>query len=168
MWNRLSRVNKPYPSGGETQEIVYIQTQCTTYLYGPFHLGIRWDCKGNLPFLQGVKCATRAYSRAVPNVDTHQKYVLSTISSHYNWSTEAGCLFPHRKKHEKVPELDTQSPYVYSWAPMSGILKIRPYDDKVRPLFWKCPPPSPSPPTLCALPTIKYEVNIIISVNIHR
>jgi len=36
-----------------------------------------------------------------PNVDTHHKHVLSTISSHYNWSTEAGCLFPHWKKHER-------------------------------------------------------------------
>jgi hypothetical protein len=26
MWTRLSRVNKPYPSGGENQEIVCIQT----------------------------------------------------------------------------------------------------------------------------------------------
>jgi hypothetical protein len=26
MWNRLTRVNKPYPSGGENQEIVCIQT----------------------------------------------------------------------------------------------------------------------------------------------
>jgi hypothetical protein len=26
MWDRLTRVNKPYPSGGENQEIVCIQT----------------------------------------------------------------------------------------------------------------------------------------------
>jgi hypothetical protein len=26
MWNRLTRVNKPYPSGRENQEIVCIQT----------------------------------------------------------------------------------------------------------------------------------------------
>jgi hypothetical protein len=26
MWNSLTRVNKPYPSGGENQEIVCIQT----------------------------------------------------------------------------------------------------------------------------------------------
>jgi len=125
--------------------------------------------------LQGASChSSRGWSALLGLVPepfptlTDITSMFSPLSVHITTEAQKLAVCSHIGRNMKGACIGHPHPLRVQWSP-----NVRHTQNKG--LWWqgtalilKIHPPPPTPTTLCALPTIKHEVNIIISLNIHR